>query len=713
MHKNNYIPQIDGLRAVAVLSVILYHANFKIFGINFFDGGYFGVDIFFVISGYLITKLIISEIKEKNKFNFKNFYLRRVRRIIPALLTVALITYPLAYFFFLPIPFLEYIGSLISGIFFSSNLFFYFSEIEYGATPSLYKPLLHYWSLSVEEQFYFLYPISLYLIYKFFKNNLILVFTIIGFLSFFLSNWLNIHNNNSLSFYLFPTRVWEFLVGAFLAKLHYQNQNLGIINHNSKSRLQWAGIFLIIFSIIFLSEFNIHKLTEMGVGIELDGIIHKLFLSNPGFMTLIPITGTFLVILFVGEKNLLNKILSFGPIVFIGLISYSLYLWHLPIFSFVRISTIDINTLTEFLLLVTAIFVLSILSFYLIEKPFRNKKITSIKTLFLFIISIITILLLLSFHAYKNNAYSSIIPDYFKEFQISKSGEILLKKDNTNTQLDNLNSNNELYSKTFLLIGDSHAEDIKEILKDELSKKRIGLDYLHYSNIFSLDLTNVETNGGHIFLNENLNIILKNKDISTIILMSRFPWYMNQSGFNAQQGADGNELTTKVPYFLNFDKERLNNENRKEIIIKSFNESILKILNKDINIIIIYPIPEVGFLVPNVLAAKLLPRLKLKLIFSSFFQNPFFFDLPQSEYVKISYHLYLQRNKEVFKMLDQTQHPNLHRTYPHKKFCDSQIKNMCITHTHNEIYYKDNNHLSKEGVKLIMPELFEVFNWIK
>ena len=119
--KQNYIPEIDGLRAIAVISVILFHADFEIFNINF-KGGYLGVDIFFVISGYLITKLIISEQKNQ-KFRFGNFYLRRARRILPALFLVSIISYPFALFFFLPLPFLEYIGSLISGIFFSSNFF--------------------------------------------------------------------------------------------------------------------------------------------------------------------------------------------------------------------------------------------------------------------------------------------------------------------------------------------------------------------------------------------------------------------------------------------------------------------------------------------------------------------------------------------------------------------------------------------------------------
>ena len=280
--KIKYTPEIDGLRAIAVLSVILFHAKIKIFDLNF-EGGLFGVDIFFVISGYLISKLIILEIKNNGSFNFKNFYLRRIRRILPALTIIALITFPFAFLLLLPISFLDYIWSLISGIFFSSNIFFFISETQYNSTPSLYKPLLHYWSLSVEEQFYFLYPITLLVIFKYFNKKFYFCVFTISILSFIFALYLSI-KDPSLNFYLFPTRIWEFLVGALAAKMHVEDHKFTKIN--SHFTLQFIGIILLVISILFLNNFNLNNYSQKN-------LLNNILLSHPGFITLFPVIGTF------------------------------------------------------------------------------------------------------------------------------------------------------------------------------------------------------------------------------------------------------------------------------------------------------------------------------------------------------------------------------------------------------------------------------------
>ena len=546
--KQNYLPEIDGLRAIAVISVILFHADIEIYNINF-KGGYLGVDIFFVISGYLITKLIISE--QKNlQFSFRNFYLRRARRILPALFVVAAISYPFALFFFLPMPLLEYIGSLISGIFFTSNFFFYLSEIDYYALPSTYKPLLHYWSLSVEEQFYFVYPISLYLIFNFFKNKLELVFVITGFLSFFFSIYLSYYDK-SLNFYLLPTRIWEFLFGALAAKFHLKNIN--IKSRKIKFFAQFIGLLFILISILLFQE----------TSTEDKNFINTFLFSHPGLKTLLPVIGTFLLILFIKEKNLLNYILSLKPIVFIGLISYSLYLWHYPIFSFVRFSPIDISSAHEYLILIFFILFISILSFYFVEQPFRDKKIISTKYLFIFLSSILLTLSLFCFHALKNKGYSTVVPEYFKEFKITdKTNNFLFhkKKEKTDKIANDTKLNLEENFgnlETFLIIGDSHAGSFLNQIKSELSSKNIDLISLGYTNIFSLDLINVNGRNGKIINLENkLNNILKEKNISTIILISRFPLYWHRTGFDNLQGTDGKEHVKFLPYFIDYEKKR-------------------------------------------------------------------------------------------------------------------------------------------------------------
>ncbi len=180
-----YRPEIDGLRAISVISILLYHAELSFFDKILFTGGFVGVDIFFVISGYLISNIIFSELLQNKNFNFANFYERRARRILPMLFVVLLISCPIAFYILLPNNFHEYIDSIISSIFFFSNFFFYSVATEYGAESSLLKPLLHTWSLAIEEQFYLFFPIIVFLLFKFHQNLLIKILTLLFLVSFF------------------------------------------------------------------------------------------------------------------------------------------------------------------------------------------------------------------------------------------------------------------------------------------------------------------------------------------------------------------------------------------------------------------------------------------------------------------------------------------------------------------------------------------------
>ena len=195
--KPTYRPEIDGLRAIAVAAVIIYHAQIKLFNLHFFQGGFIGVDIFFVISGYLITSIILNELMKKGSFSFKFFYERRVRRILPVLLFVMLVSLPFAWIYLFPSGITDFSKSVLYSIGFGSNFYFHYSGQEYGALGGLFKPFLHTWSLSVEEQYYILFPIIVIVIFKYFRKYLIHTL-IIGFIISLLIADLTSRSNNSI-----------------------------------------------------------------------------------------------------------------------------------------------------------------------------------------------------------------------------------------------------------------------------------------------------------------------------------------------------------------------------------------------------------------------------------------------------------------------------------------------------------------------------------
>jgi len=363
MIKLKYRPEIDTLRAIAVLAVIIYHANFYLFGSLVFSGGYLGVDIFFIISGYLITSIILKELIEKDSFSFKNFYIKRIKRILPALLFVMLVSIPFSWIYLYPTDLVSFSKSILYSLGFTSNFYFHFSGLEYGSPEGLLKPFLHTWSLSVEEQYYILFPIGLVLVFKFLKKHLLYFFLICFVISLLLADW-GSKNYPSATFYFLHTRIWELILGSLLA---YYEIKLG---HRGQNKILCQIFPILGLTLIVYSFFSF------------DG---KIF--HPSFYTLIPAIGVSLILWFSYEDNFILKILSYKVFVKIGLISYSLYLWHYPIFSFFR--HLYGNYFEEMIILKVLIIILSFflshLTYNYVEKTFRNSK-SSLKKLNFFLL---------------------------------------------------------------------------------------------------------------------------------------------------------------------------------------------------------------------------------------------------------------------------------------------------------------------------------------
>ena len=368
-----YRSEIDGLRALAVMPVIFFHAGF-----NFFSGGFIGVDVFFVISGYLITTIIIKELNN-NTFSIKGFYERRARRILPALIFVILISSIVSFIFLTRSELASYFKSVIATLLFFSNFYFY-KTTPYFRSESDLEPLLHTWSLSIEEQFYIIFPITLLLFHKFFKRYIFLMLAFGFVASLFVCQFLALKTGGTLNFYFTFSRVWELALGAICAHiLIYKNLSYSTL---IKNLLSIIGIILIVFSIFFFSRQTVF----------------------PSFYTLVPTIGTSLIILFADKDTFINKILSIKFLVSIGLISYSLYLWHQPLLAFGRIFFDDLSIINKLTLIFLSI-LMSIFSYFFIEKVFRDKNKIDFK--FFFKTIAITSIFLVLFSHISYNFFSS------------------------------------------------------------------------------------------------------------------------------------------------------------------------------------------------------------------------------------------------------------------------------------------------------------------
>ena len=347
-----YRKEIDGLRAIAVCTVILYHAGFTAF-----SGGYIGVDIFFVISGFLIFRLILEELS-LGIFSFSKFYQRRIKRILPALFLVIFCTIAPAYLILIPEDFAEFSRSIVATSLFVPNVFFWRDTGYFNSDVDL-KPLLHTWSLGVEEQFYLIFPILLFFIYKFARNYMIFFFVFVAFISLLLAEHF-VLNKPAATFYLLPTRIWEFLSGGLLAML-FKCYSIPSLNKIMAEVLMTLGLLL-----IGLAVFTFDKSTPV-----------------PSMYLFFPILGTMLIIVFGEQETMVGSLLRSRIFVFLGLTSYSTYLWHQPILALVRQQSLDTPGLLIIMSCIVATLLMGFLSWRYFELPIRRYEFASKSKVFI------------------------------------------------------------------------------------------------------------------------------------------------------------------------------------------------------------------------------------------------------------------------------------------------------------------------------------------
>ncbi|EIM24821.1 putative acyltransferase [Microvirga lotononidis] len=343
----SYRPEIDGLRAVAVLPVILFHAGF-----SWFSGGYVGVDVFFVISGFLITSIILADL-QGGRFSIRTFYERRARRILPALFVVMAACVPAAWFLLPYKELFEFGQSVVSVSAFVSNIYFWLTT-GYFETEAELKPLLHTWSLAVEEQYYIVAPILLWFLWTRAKGAMIPLLSLLAAGSMILAE----HGSRTApeaAFFLPHTRIWELTLGALAAIVTEQR---GAVRHNGI--LSLIGFMMIAAAIV----------------------IYDAATPFPGVYALLPTVGAVLVLTFTGPGTIAHRFLSMKPLVGIGLISYSAYLWHQPLFAFARHLSISEPAPSVMLSLSGIALILAYFSWRFVEQPFRRSNLISCRTIF-------------------------------------------------------------------------------------------------------------------------------------------------------------------------------------------------------------------------------------------------------------------------------------------------------------------------------------------
>jgi peptidoglycan/LPS O-acetylase OafA/YrhL len=333
----SYRPDIDGMRALAVLAVVAFHAN-----PHLVPGGFAGVDVFFVLSGYLITGLILDAL-ESGSFSFAAFYTRRIKRIFPAYIVVAATTLAVSSYLLIPNDYIFYTTSLAASWAFLSNVFFSMLSWGYFGQRTEEFPLLHTWSLSVEEQFYFVYPALLFFLFRHYRRYLAHALVLLGVVFLTISQ---MKTGEIKSYFLITTRAHELIIGAlaFLLVRRYPPRTGGAAN-----LLALLGMALLFGSFLFINKDT----------------------PFPGVNSLYPCIGTAMLLYACAGGNVLSPLLASRPLVAVGLISYSLYLWHWPIFAFLKYRQVEL-TLAVALAAVTLSFLLAWLSWRFVEMPIRR-----------------------------------------------------------------------------------------------------------------------------------------------------------------------------------------------------------------------------------------------------------------------------------------------------------------------------------------------------
>jgi len=633
----NYRPEISGLRAIAVLPIIFFHAGF-----DMFKGGYLGVDIFFVISGYLITTILSKEIDAGN-FSFVGFYERRARRILPALFFMLFIIIIISWFWLLPNEMRRFSQSLVSVLVFASNIFFYITT-DYFTGGGEFRPLLHVWSLSVEEQYYFIYPAFLILIYKIKKHYQYLLLLLVFLLSLLYSEYL-LDIDAKFSYYTLPTRAYEFIVGAFSA-FYVSKINATNRKYLLNEIMSFIGAGMIVFS-VFLFD----KLTPF-----------------PGFYALVPTIGAAIIIVYCTESTIIGRLLSNKILVNIGLMSYGAYLWHHPLFALSRHRLIAPLGDYQIILLIILTFIMAYISYRYIEGPFRDKRLFNRKVVFISFMLASLAFVSFGLFGHFNEGFAQRIPKKVSDVHISRESEKLMKMSGCEIANGVFNNSKCLrghleFIPNMVLVGDSHAQSITQELSGIFNdKKKSFLPYVKSScplNFYRQDSYNKSNSACNKYQDAIYQDSTKN-NIQFYVIFSRRD-FLNKILPTSQKVEFTNHL-----------------------------KSVLNLADRGKKIILINPVPAYETHVSDYMSKNIL-----------FYDSKLDHITQSQDEFESRMSFFTDKYKQLAK------HENIYNVSILDLFCDDSTS-KCITQIDGVPLYYDKDHLSYAGANLIAKKVSEV-----
>ncbi|NBW99111.1 acyltransferase [bacterium] len=651
-----YRREIDGLRAVAVLGVLLFHS-----GLPILSGGFLGVDIFFVISGYLLSSLILSELKS-DTFLLRTFYFRRAKRIIPALVVVVGISTLLAWHLLLPEQLKDYANSLLGIALMIPNIWFW-KQTGYFSAHNEEKPLIHTWSLGIEEQFYVLFPLLLIWIHRWTLRKkwgfLILIFI----LSLGLADW-SAQKMPSANFYLLPGRVWEFVLGALIALTESEKKVIEWIRAHRKSAesIAFFSLLCLMGSMIVFSERTPH----------------------PSRFTLIPTISVALILLLSDLRSWTGKLLSSKPFVQIGLLSYSLYLWHQPVFAFMRIRFAGEHLFFQLILNFIFIFVLSFLTWLFIEQPFR--KAHQIKGWGGQVAIVSLSLLLLGIAGVRNEGFpqrmrNQKLKTLSNHLEDNKSFPIPL----SNVQAYRVGQLKKPSGLAFL--GDSHANYLLDALSEQLKTRNTSAIVITESfcaPLIQFGTDSPERNPGcKTSMSRAIEWVLAQREIKTVVLFAEWAAYTEGFRWTAPKPVSYSESLAP----------NLDIKKNPEIFSSALKRTVQLLLDSGKKVMIIKGTPEYQ--------VDILTHFKQAILWDSSLALPNHKILTQTQYVR--------RNINAEQAFNQLKKETVRFVEPGQIFCP-QMECEYISEG-KEPYYMDDNHLSKVGAHKLLDAFWSAYSF--